>query len=287
MRVETRLSWLIVSSIIAASLCCAQEHGSGLDDATALTEPSLQQKADAGDREAQNQLGIIAQDNHDYGGAFKWFQLAANQGLSGAQVGLGFLYDMGLGIEKDIDQSAHWYGLAAAQGNPHGEFGLAICYLHGEGVEQDQILARKWFSSALKHGDGGRSLNGIGLTYDDGSRRDYTEAFRWYMKAAEVGYGEAKYNLCRMAAQGLGTAADYPEAVKWCLKAAESGDEWGQFGMGRINEDGTGVPPDLAKAAEWYRKSAERETLLHNLVWEPCTRMAKAFDAISLRRTCG
>lgn len=257
MRVKTRLCWLIISSIIAASLCLAQEPRSRLDDASAVTEPSLQKKAEAGDREAQNQLGIIAQDNHDYRGAFNWFQIAANQGLSGAQVGLGFLYDMGLGVEKDSDQAAYWYGLAAAHGNPDGEFDLAMCYLNGEGVEQDQTLARKWFSSARKHGDGGRSLNGIGLTYEYG-QRDYAEAFHWYLKAAEMGFGEASYNVCRMAAQGLGTAADYPEAIKWCSKAADSGDEWGQFGMGRIYEDGTGVPPDLAKAAEWYRKSAEQ-----------------------------
>jgi uncharacterized protein len=257
MRAQRRLWWLIVFSIIAASPCQAQEPGSRLDDANAVKEPSLQQKAEAGDREAQNQLGIIAQENHDYREASKWFQLAANQGLSGAQVGLGFLYDIGLGVEKDFDQAARWYGLAAAQGNPDGEFDLAMCYLHGEGVEQDQTLARKWFSSALQHGDGGRSLDGIGLTYEDG-QRDYAEAFRWYMKAAEVGYGEAQYHVCRAAAEGIGVAADYPEAVKWCSKLAESGDEWGQFGMGRINEDGTGVPPDLAKAAEWYRKSAEQ-----------------------------
>jgi hypothetical protein len=46
MRVETRLCWLIVSSIIAASLCRAQEPGSRLDDANAVAEPSLQEKAD-------------------------------------------------------------------------------------------------------------------------------------------------------------------------------------------------------------------------------------------------
>jgi TPR repeat protein len=257
MRVKRRLCWPIVFSIIAASLCQAQADENSTESANVGTEQTRQQIAEAGNREAQNELGIIAQGNHDYRGAFNWFQLAANQGLSGAQVGLGFLYDMGLGVEKDFDQAAHWYGLAAAQGDPDGEFDLAMCYLHGEGVEQDQTLARKWFSSALKHGDGGRSLNGIGLTYEDG-QRDYAEAFHWYLKAAEMGFGEAQYNVCRMSAQGLGTAADYPEAVKWCSKLADSGDEWGQFGMGRIYEDGTGVPPDPVKAFQWYRKSAEQ-----------------------------
>jgi uncharacterized protein len=257
-RVETRLCWLIAASIVAASLCQAQTDESSPQGPYAWAVHTLRPKAEAGDSEAQNELGIMAQGKHDYQGAFHWFQLAANEGLSKAQVSLGFFYSRGLGVDKDFDQAAHWFGLAAAQGNPDGEYDLAMCYLDGEGVEQDLTLARKWFSSALKHGSGGESLNGIGLTYDVGSQGDHAEAFRWYMKGAEAGYGEAQYHVCRMTAQGLGVAADYPEAVKWCSKLADSGDEWGQFGMGRIYEDGTGVPRDLAKAAEWYRKSAEQ-----------------------------
>lgn len=243
---------------MAASLCHAQAIEKSPDGTNAGMEQTTQQKVEAGDRNAQNELGIIAEDNHDYREAFKWFQLAANRGLSGAQVSLGFFYEMGLGTEKDMGHAAHWYSLAAAQGDPDGEFDMAMCYLHGEGFEQDQTLAREWFSSALSHGDGGRSANGIGLTYYDGSQRDYAEAFRWYLKAAEMGFGEAQYNVCSMTAQGLGIPADFTEALKWCSKLAERGDEWGQFGMGRIYENGTGVPPNPVKAFEWYLKSAEQ-----------------------------
>ena len=84
MRIETRLCWLIVVSIMAASLCHAQANESSPDGTNAGTEQTSQQKAESGDRNAQNELGIIAQDNHDYREAFKWFQLAANQGLSWA-----------------------------------------------------------------------------------------------------------------------------------------------------------------------------------------------------------
>lgn len=269
MRVETRLCWLIASSIIAASLCQAQADESSTEGVNVGTEQTRQQEAEAGDRAAQNELGIIAQDNHDYRGAFHWFQLAANQGLSGAQVGLAFLYDMGLGVEQDFDQAAHWYGLAAAQGNTDGEFDLALCYLHGEGVEQDETLARKWFSSALKHGDGGRSLNGMGLTYDLGSQRDYTEAFRWYMKAAEVGFGDAQYNVCRMTAQGLGIATDYPVAVKWCSKLADSGDEWGNTGWGGFMRTAQACRPILQRRPDGTGSPPNRETLLHSFVDAP------------------
>ncbi len=260
MQIETGLCWLIAFSVIAASLCQAQADQNSTEGANAGPVYMRQQEAEAGDSEAQNDLGLLAQYKHEYREAFHWFQLAANQGLSKAQVNLGFFYDMGLGVEKDFEQAAYWYDLAAAQGDPYGEFDLAMSYLHGEGVEQDLTLARKWFSSAIKHGDGGRSLNGMGLTYDNGPQRgrDYAEALRWYMKAAEAGDGDAQYNICRIRSQGLGVPADYSEAVKWCSKAADGGDEFGQLGMGRIYENGTGVPPDLAKAAEWYRKSAEQ-----------------------------
>ena len=248
--------YLVIGCLLTVGVF-AQSNKGGLDSTNNTTD-SLQNRADAGDREAQNELGNIAQGNHEYLEAFKWFRLAANQGVSDAQVGLGFLYDMGLGTEKDYEQAAYWYRLAAAQRNPEGEYDLAMCYLHGEGVEHDQTLARKWFSLALKHGDGGRSANGMGLTYEDGSQKNYAEAFRWYKKGAEMDFGEAQFNVCRMTAQGLGIPPDYPEAIKWCSKLADSGDPWGQFGMGRIYENGTGVPPNLVKAFQWYLKSAEQ-----------------------------
>jgi len=103
MQLETRLSWLIAFSVIAASLCQPQADKNSTEGANAGPVYMRQQEAEAGDREAQNDLGLLAQYKHDYRGAFHWFQLAANQGLSKAQVNLGFFYDMGLGVEKDFE----------------------------------------------------------------------------------------------------------------------------------------------------------------------------------------
>jgi hypothetical protein len=91
--------------------------------------------------------------------------------------------------------------------------------------------------------------------------KDYVVAYRWYQRAAEMGFAAAGYNVCRMAAQGLGVTADYREAKKWCSQLAESGDErsvWGQYGMGRLYEDGLGVTQDSEAALAWYRKAADR-----------------------------
>lgn len=253
-RVRLRWTVSIFAIAFAAVLCPAQEvSGSPQGDEW---RSSLQQRAEAGDSGAQYAIGLEAEERQDYREAFKWFQLSAKQGLNGAQVDLAYLYVTGYGTEKDLEQAAHWYSLAAAQGNPNGEYSLGICYMHGEGVEQNQALARKWINLALTHGDGARSTNAIGLSYE--TEMDLTEALQWYTKAAEMGYNEAQYNVCRLTAQGLVSPADYMRSIKWCSILAEEGDSWGEYGLARIFKQGVGVPPDFGKAAEWYKKSAEQ-----------------------------
>lgn len=237
--------------ILVTGLCHAQLKEAG-------SNATLRQRAEAGNSGAQYEIGLEAEQKQDYREAFKWFQLAAKQGLDGAQVDLAYLYVTGFGANRDLEQAAHWYSLAAAQGNPNGEYSLGICYLHGEGIEQNSTLARKWISSALLHGDGARSTNAMGLTYELDPETELTEALKWYGKAADMGYGEAQYNVCRLTAQGLVSPDDYPRAIKWCSTLAESGDAWGEYGLALIYEQGVGMPPDLKKAAEWYKKSAEQ-----------------------------
>lgn len=250
--------WTVAILIVAASLCHAQVVENSQDETKVGSDRALQQKAEGGDSGAQYELGLEAEQRQDYSEAFKWFQLAAKQGLNGAQVDLAYLYVTGFGTVKDLAQAVHWYSLAAAQGNVNGEYSLGICYLHGEGIEQNSALARKWISLALGHGDGARSVNAIGLTYETGPETDLNEALKWYQKAAEMGYSEAQYNVCRLTAQGLVSPADYKRATDWCSTLAESGDPWGEYGLARMLEEGVGTQPDLKKAAEWYKKSAEQ-----------------------------
>ena len=65
----------------------------------------------------------------------------------------------------------------------------------------------------------------LGLKYDTGKgvRQDYTEAEKWYRKAAEQGYAEAQFNLGTMYDEGRGVRQDYAEAAKWYRKAKDQG----------------------------------------------------------------
>lgn len=93
--------------------------------------------------------------------------------------------------------------------------------------------------------------NGRGVLKDD------SEAYRWYLKAANQGNPIAQCNLGRAYEEGKGVAKDEEEALKWYRKAAENGSLTAQFNLGVMYSKGEGVVKDEAESEKWYRKAAD------------------------------
>ena len=130
------------------------------------------------------------------------------------------------------------YRKAAEQGQAIAQYNLGVMYANGQDVQ-------------LFNPDGYKS-------YGQGVPLDYTEAVKWYRKAAEQGYAKAQYNLGVMYANGQGVQQDYTEAVKWYRKAAEQGKARAQYNLGVMYANGQGVQQDYTEAVKWYRKAAEQ-----------------------------
>lgn len=66
-----------------------------------------------------------------------------------------------------------------------------------------------------------------GERYHDGLgvQRDYAEAFKWFLQAAEQGHAKAQSNVGMMYFVGRGVLRDYVQAYKWISLAAAQGDE--------------------------------------------------------------
>lgn len=94
----------------------------------------LQKEAEAGNVDAQNNLGWIYSNGHgatqNYQEAMKWFRLAAAQGNAGAQLSLGKMYSSGQGVEQDHVRAQMWLILAAAKGNSEAQQVLDIAAKH-------------------------------------------------------------------------------------------------------------------------------------------------------------
>ena len=90
--------------------------------------------------------------------------------------------------EKDEQESLYWLHLAAAQNHPAAVRNLATRYYKGMSVE-----------------------------------KDFSKAFTYYLKAAELGVPDCQFTLCRMYSLGEGIAApDKSASTRWLFLAVES-----------------------------------------------------------------
>lgn len=69
-------------------------------------------------------------------------------------------------------------------------------------------------------------------------------------------YVESYYAVAMLYWQGQGVSRDYSKAYEWLLKAANMNHAGAQAKLGYLYTDGIAVPQDHDKAFEWYRKAA-------------------------------
>ena len=86
--------------------------------------------------------------------------------------------------------------------------------------------------------------------------KDWREAAKWYLKAAEQGDTKAQKNLGVMYRSGKGVVKDDKEAVKWYRKAAEQGDAGAQTSLGAMYYNGGGILEDYETAYAWFNIAA-------------------------------
>ena len=115
---------------------------------------------------------------------------AAENGLAVAQLVLGMMYELGRGMEIDLDISLEWFHLAASQG-----------------------IAR--------------AMNSIGSYY--GRLGEYEEAIYWIRKAADSDIVVSQLNMGNFYLQGIwGLDQCYDTAKYWFGRAAALGSGWAQ-----------------------------------------------------------
>jgi len=105
------------------------------------------------------------------------------------------------------------------------------------------------------------STNAIAQDFETGlaayEAGDYKAALREWEPLAIEGSARAQYHLALMYAQAQGVERDWAEAARLNLLAAEQGLVEAQFFMGFLYATGNGVPEDDAEAVRWYRNLAK------------------------------
>jgi uncharacterized protein len=98
----------------------------------------------------------------------------------------------------------------------------------------------------------------VGAYYElgQGTPQDYSEAMRWYRKAADRGLASAQTSIGMMYNYGNGVPIDYAEAARWYRKAADQGESRAQRDLGNMYSVGHGVLRDYVKAHMWLNLAA-------------------------------
>lgn len=135
-------------------------------------------------------LGSVAPQN--FGKAVDWYERAAAEGDTAAQIELGFLYFVGRGVEQDFGRAYELFRQAAYRNSGIGQYNLGIIWYTGNGVEQsDLIKAYAWFSIAASNrfGDGAQARDYLATVLSEAEiARGQDEASRLYR---EIRAGQA------------------------------------------------------------------------------------------------
>jgi TPR repeat protein len=118
-------------------------------------------------------------------------------------------------------------------------------------------LAKAKFESvkaAAAQGDAA-TLHELGDLYyaGKGIARNYAEAYKAYLAAAEKGHVISESTVAWMCRNGQGVARDYKKSMEWYTKAAEKGHVESQLGLAELYYNQVGLPArDYSAAYKWY-----------------------------------
>jgi uncharacterized protein len=238
---------------------------------------ALSREAESGNVKAQVALAQGYEERQNYDAAIKWYRAAAEKGDPEAQNGLGVMYRLGRGVEKDPAEAVKWYRKAVRQGYAPAMFNMGTAYYNGDGVAIDDAHAYIWFRLGAEAGDQGaaEALRRLQselspprlidaqlkladlLRIGDDIPSNPLRAAGYYREAASNGSLVAMVRIAEIMLTGLALPAEFGTARQWCDRAAGEKYSAGMFCLGYMYENGAGVSPNMTEAFRWYQKSAE------------------------------
>lgn len=189
----------------------------------------------------------------------------ARAGDATAQVDVGYAYETGDGVAKDINQALYWYRKSADQGNADAQANLAYFYYNGLGVAQDYKQAFYWNKKAADQGLA-RAQTWVGFLYEkgEGVEQNYTEMFNWYIKAAAQNNGNALRNVGVSYDNGRGVSKDLGKALYYYREALAKGGlsqanvEWTKNRVKTLTDSGYTAKSDEVLQQAISKLKAER-----------------------------
>ena len=163
-----------------------------------------------------------AETRGDFAAAASIYRSLAEGGNVGAQNRLGYLYQIGAGVECDWHRAAEWYSKAAEAGDESAAAALSFIGRNSIGAHsKEHRIIYELVEKIAKMGNA-RAQFSLGLmnypigdlSFDE-TTGNLSEALIWYRRAAEQGDVDSEIAMALAYAKGIGVQQSDVEAYKW------------------------------------------------------------------------
>ena len=168
--------------------------------------------------------------------------------------------------EKQYEKALELFQSEAQKNNVPAIYSIAKMYHRGLPGKENIPKAQEYFAETLKgflflEPNAGKMQPYIwyhlGRLYNFGygTEQNYSEAFKWFQKAALAENDYAQYSLGSLYFYGNGTQQDYSKAFSWYKKSADSDNSFACYSTAKMLDDGIGTEKNTEQA-ELYFKNA-------------------------------
>ena len=212
--------------------------------------------ADQGERQSQyytaylylNGFGVPKDEQL----GLSYLKKSADQEFDKALTMMGYFSSEGILLPRDKKLALEYYEKAVESNENDALLNLGVMYYNGDGVPQDIDKATEYFERVdkTKRPIAGRYLGDLYLVNPDATKQK--KASGLYIAAAQSGDIVAYHALGDLYRKGTGTKKDATEAFRYYEYAASEGYGPSQYALGLMYANGEGAPEkDLIKAYAW------------------------------------
>ena len=174
---------------------------------------------------------------------------------------LGACYQMGYGVEKDMNESNDYFLKSLLCGYTPATSKCEELVKHG--IDREVIEKNREMYEYIKKVGGGYGVHfgiwGYCLIHGIFEDKNVDEGYKLVKRSAERGSSFGQNILGDCYDHGWGVPKDVKKAFECYKLSAEEGDSDGQRKLGLCYQKGTGVDKDFVEAARLFKQSAEQD----------------------------
>ncbi|KAK6173927.1 hypothetical protein SNE40_017298 [Patella caerulea] len=196
-------------------------------------------------------IGLQHIESRNMSAAVSCLKESSNLGHSSSQFNLGLCYEVGDGVEKDLDKAMEYYEKAGESGHAEALYNLAL-------LQEDEDTMIELLEKSAEHGLS-QAQKYLGVYYSESTDPgDIEKSTAFFKSAADQNDSEAQCFLAMCYERGLGVEVNECKAAELYHKAAQSDNDGAMYNLAVFYEHGLGgLPEDKISAMELYEKAAK------------------------------